>query len=54
VKIAYHAEIVPDSLLVRIFGASFIRNEVAEQFMQLANEMTRRAARIAPTVDTSG
>jgi len=54
VKIKYHAEIVPDSLLMRIFGTSFIGHEVAEQFMDMAKEMIRRTPRLEKTTSTSG
>ncbi|MHB8354604.1 MAG: SRPBCC family protein [Burkholderiales bacterium] len=39
----YHAEIVPDSLLARFFGATFVRHEVEEQLQRMATEMKRRA-----------
>jgi carbon monoxide dehydrogenase subunit G len=45
VQIKYRATIVPNSLLARIFGKSFIRHEVEEQFLEMAKEMTRRHAR---------
>lgn len=38
----YHAEIVPDSILARMFGAPFVRQEVGEQLQALAAEMMRR------------
>lgn len=44
VLINYHAEIVPDSLLARIFGVPFVRHEVAEQLQKMADEMLRRYA----------
>lgn len=44
VQLRYHAEIVPDSLLGRFFGASFVHHEVEEQFMKMAAEMRRREA----------
>ncbi|MDD5296134.1 MAG: SRPBCC family protein [Rhodocyclaceae bacterium] len=43
-QIKYHAEFVADSMLVRLFGASFVRHEVEEQFQLLAREMARRHA----------
>jgi carbon monoxide dehydrogenase subunit G len=50
----YHAEIVPDSVLARMFGASFVKHEVAEQFRAMSVEMKRRAAASpAPTVAES-
>ena len=42
VKIKYHAESVPDSVLAHMFGASFVRHEVQEQFLAMAKEMVRR------------
>lgn len=50
VQIRYHAESVQDSLLARMFGASFVRHEVAEQFLGMAKEMMRRQAGGEPTV----
>ena len=41
-SIHYHAEIEPDSLLARLFGAIFIQHEVEEQFHALAGEMEKR------------
>lgn len=48
VQIRYHAEVVPNSLLARMFGASFVRHEVGEQFLAMAREMQRRHARAEP------
>ena len=45
--IKYHAELEPDSLLARVFGKSFVRHEVKEQFTALGNEMLRRYASAA-------
>jgi len=45
VQIRYRAETVPDSVLARMFGASFIRHEVREQFLAMSREMLRRAPR---------
>ena len=45
--IAAHAEIVPDSVLAKMFGNAFIKHEIKEQFTALAGEMTRRHARAA-------
>ncbi len=42
VQLLYHAEIVPDSLLGRFFGATFVRHEVEEQLQKMATEMRRR------------
>lgn len=42
VQLRYHAEIVPDSLLGRFFGATFVRHEVEEQLQKMAAEMKRR------------
>jgi hypothetical protein len=42
VQIRYHAESVPDSMLARMFGASFVRHEAEEQFLAMAREMVRR------------
>jgi uncharacterized membrane protein len=42
VQIRYHAEIVPDSFLARVFGGSFVRHEVREQFLAMSREMMRR------------
>ena len=44
----YRAESVPDSVLARMFGASFVRHEVEEQFMEMAREMLERHARALP------
>lgn len=48
VQIRYHAESVPDSVLARMFGASFARHEVEEQFLAMAREMRRRHASESP------
>lgn len=42
VHIAYRAEIVPDSFLGRLFGGSFARDGVHDQFRLLVEEMQRR------------
>lgn len=44
VQISYHAEIVPGSLLARMFGVPFVRHEVEDQFHALIREMLRRHA----------
>lgn len=41
-SIHYHAEIEPDSVLARMFGASFLRHEIEEQFHAMAGEMEKR------------
>lgn len=43
--VRYHAELVPDSVIARTFGAPFVKHETEEQFRTLAAEMARRAAR---------
>lgn len=48
VHLTYHAEIVPDSLLARLFGGSFVHDGIEEQFQRLVAEMKRREARLAP------
>jgi carbon monoxide dehydrogenase subunit G len=42
--IRYHAEIVPDSGLAKMFGRPFIQDEVKEQWTALGAEMLRRMA----------
>jgi hypothetical protein len=54
VQITYHTEIVPDSLLARIFGAPFLRHEFEEQFLSMAREMARRDAGAEPAGSRSG
>lgn len=49
VQIKYHAESVPDSFFARMFGASFARHEVEEQFLAMTAEMMRRHARVEST-----
>jgi ABC-type cobalamin transport system ATPase subunit len=41
-QIAYRAEFVFDSAIAGVFGASFLRHEVEEQFLLLTAEMKRR------------
>ncbi len=53
VQIKYHAESVPDSILARMFGASFVRHEVEEQFLELTKEMLRRHAAVVPAGSTA-
>lgn len=38
----YHAELTPDSGLALVFGSSFIKHELEEQFTAMAAEMSRR------------
>ena len=52
-QIKYHAESVPDSILARMFGASFVRHEVEEQFLELTKEMLRRHAAVEPAGNTA-
>ena len=42
VHIRYHAEIVPDSVLARMFGGSSLQQQVQEQFRSMVAEMQRR------------
>ncbi len=42
VQIKYHAEIVPDSMLAHLFGASVLRSQITDQFESLVAEMERR------------
>ena len=44
----YRAEIVPDSVLARMFGASYMRSEIEGQFRAMSTEMQRREKRTAP------
>lgn len=41
-SIHYHAEIEPDSVLARLFGAMVIQHEIEEQFHAMAGEMEKR------------
>ena len=50
-QIRYHAEVEPDSVLARMFGAPFVRHEVEEQFVLMSREMLRRQPR--PSADSS-
>jgi hypothetical protein len=45
VQIKYHIEMVPGSLLARMFGLPFVRHEVAQQLQRMAREMTLRRDR---------
>ena len=49
VQIKYRATSVPDSVLARMFGASFVRHETEEQFSAMAREMVRRHASAGAT-----
>lgn len=49
VQIRYHAESVPDSMLAQLFGKPFVREQVGDQFLQMAREMLQRHARTEPT-----
>lgn len=42
VQIKYRAEIVPDSVLARMFGASYLKQQVEEQFRSMVAEMQKR------------
>jgi hypothetical protein len=42
VEIKYHAEIRPDSMLGKMFGAAFLRGQIESQFQLLAAEMQNR------------
>ena len=42
-EVRYHAEMVPDSGIARIFGGPFIKHEIEEQFSAMAAEMARRS-----------
>jgi hypothetical protein len=51
VQIRYHAETVIESTLARLFGASFLRHEVEEQFLGMGREMLRRQSGSEPVND---
>lgn len=53
VQIVYHAAILPDSMLARMFGASFVRREVEDQFLSMSREMMRRHALAASPENNS-
>jgi uncharacterized membrane protein len=53
-QIKYHIEMVPGSLLARMFGLPFARHEVGEQLQRMAREMTRRHDRAELPGTTSG
>lgn len=44
VQIKYHAEIVPDSVLARLFGKSELQSQITEQFESMVAEMRKREA----------
>jgi hypothetical protein len=48
VQIKYRAEIVPNSALARMFGASALQHQVEDQFQSLAAEMKKRESLPAP------
>jgi ribosome-associated toxin RatA of RatAB toxin-antitoxin module len=52
-QIQYHAETVVESTLARLFGASFLRHEVEEQFVGMGREMLRRQAGAEPATVTA-
>ena len=54
IQIKYHAELVPDSALARMFGASFVRHEVEEQFLTMGREMMQRQSRAVSAGKVSG
>jgi hypothetical protein len=54
VQIKYHIEMVPGSLLARMFGLPFVRHEVAEQLQRMAREMTQRRDRAESAGKASG
>jgi hypothetical protein len=54
VQIKYHIEMVPGSLLARMFGLPFVRHEVAQQLQRLAREMTQRRDRAESAGKASG
>lgn len=54
VRITYRAEVSPDSFFVRLFGGSFVRDGVEEQFRLLVAEMKRREAMPLPSETARG
>ena len=52
VQIRYRAEIVPDSMLARMFGASFLRHEIEEQFQSMLAEMKKRESYLISALQT--
>lgn len=47
-ELRYHAEIVPEGRLARLFGAPFVQHEIDEQLTLMAVEMLRREGK-SPT-----
>jgi len=41
-ELRYHAEMVPDSSIARMFGGSFVRHEIEEQLIAMSAEMEKR------------
>lgn len=41
-ELAYHAELVPDSGIARLFGGPFVQHEVEEQLGEMVGEIERR------------
>jgi hypothetical protein len=54
VQIKYHIEMVPGSMLARMFGLPFVRHEVEQQLQRMATEMTLRRDRAEPAGKASG
>lgn len=52
VRIKYHIEMVPGSLLARMFGLPFVQHEVEEQLQGMVREMTMRRAAAESTGKT--
>jgi len=42
-RLHYHAELVPDSGIARLFGGPFVEHEIEEELQALVAEMTRRS-----------
>ncbi len=42
IELAYHAELVPDSGIARLFGGPFVQHEVEEQLGEMVGEIDRR------------
>lgn len=53
VRITYYAEIVPDSLLARMFGQALLWHEVRQRLAAMSKEMLRRYAIVARLGGTS-
>lgn len=41
-ELAYHAELIPDSGIARLFGGPFVQHEVEEQLGEMVGEIDRR------------